>query len=434
MPGYLGYLGLTAFMLVIITYRISGAQVAAAIATGAVAIGVMSGSLQFSKVRLEALLIAAVYVVALLSVPEALDSDRASGRLGELMKVVLIYLVAVHTLTSTNRIVTLAGLWCVAYLLFPIRGTIVNYFLVGYRMEGRAIWNYVYQNPNDLAALTMITATLGMALFFTLRRPVHRKSVLAGIVASGLIILLSGSRGVMIGTAVAMAVFLWDRRRNTKTLLLFAAFGLAAIVFAPDVVRERMRTIGEDPGADWVREVDDGSMKERLAVWETALEIVRDYPVFGVGIGSFSKANYEYGARKDEVFGLAGAPTQDAHSTYLTVWTELGTIGLLLYLMFFAASWYRVFRTKQMAKRARRTDLAIPLAALEAGVLGYFVACLFASYEALTLPYLFLAVCASWCMVVRHQLPKRGSGRVDNARTSTRFVTQATPVTPQIVS
>ncbi len=347
----------------------------------------------------------------------------ASVRIQELAKLVLIYVVCIHTLNSMARIWTFAALWIGAFVLFPIRGTLVNY-LRGYRIEGRALWNYVFENPNDLAALTLITAFVAGALLVVARRRLTQAVLTAAISAAAVVILLSGSRGVFLGSAVAVIALAWYRRQRAHIVAGLALLCVLWVAFAPDVVRERMATLRylQDPEA--ARQIDAGSMQERLHIWSSALHIIGDYPLLGVGIGSFPAVNAAY--HRDErieggAFGRAGAEGQDAHSTYISIWAELGTIGLALYVAWFAMTWWRIWSVRRRTARSSPRSTA-SLQVLDAGLLGYFVSCLWANYMVLTLPYIFLGLCLSWAVQVQRapRLPEQHRVRRDMRPASLR--------------
>lgn len=76
------------------------------------------------------------------------------------------------------------------------------------------------------------------------------------------------------------------------------------------------------------------SVEVRLGYWQGALELVRQHPILGIGPGNFH----------DAYLGVKtpwATEVNYAHSAYLGLWSELGTPGLFLYLVF----WAMVLRT-----------------------------------------------------------------------------------------
>src|SRR5438552_3761607 len=96
-------------------------------------------------------------------------------------KLCLIMLVAANALRSTAQVRFFMIFFLACYALFPVRGAFVNYFS-HYTLFGRALWNYTYDNPNDLAALTLLLLSVAAALLTTERAPWIRRCALAGLV------------------------------------------------------------------------------------------------------------------------------------------------------------------------------------------------------------------------------------------------------------
>jgi O-antigen ligase len=70
----------------------------------------------------------------------------------------------------------------------------------------------------------------------------------------------------------------------------------------------------------------------RWSIWRGALDVITSHPILGVGAGNFSEAAMNYSesvqahsARKAEVAGVA-------HNMVLSVASQLGLVGLILFL------------------------------------------------------------------------------------------------------
>ena len=112
-----------------------------------------------------------------------------------LAKLCLIMLVAVNALRSPAQVRFFMIFFLACYALFPVRGTMVNYFVAHYTIFGRALWNYMYSNPNDLAALTLLPLSTAAALLATERTGWIRLGAIAGIAVLPVLILMTQSRG-----------------------------------------------------------------------------------------------------------------------------------------------------------------------------------------------------------------------------------------------
>ena len=67
----------------------------------------------------------------------------------------------------------------------------------------------------------------------------------------------------------------------------------------------------------------------RINIWKSCLNIIRDYPLFGVGPGNFGAVYERY---KPEIFIAKNLNVTCAHSNYLTVFIGWGLVGGLLFL------------------------------------------------------------------------------------------------------
>jgi len=68
----------------------------------------------------------------------------------------------------------------------------------------------------------------------------------------------------------------------------------------------------------------DRNVQERFVFWQDALKIVQEHPVFGLGGGAFEETFRRYQS-------YFYSSTQ-AHNHYIQMWTEVGTVGLLVFL------------------------------------------------------------------------------------------------------
>lgn len=180
-------------------------------------------------------------------------------------------------------------------------------------------------DPNDYASLLAIVMIVA---FFGLFR---RSKVAAGALSFALIvgILTSQSRtGLLVLAAVPLAVLFVPRlmaRLAGRTLLVYG-FALAVFVsialVAPstgDLVSERYSTLTQANNED--------TWSGRWSIWQGAVQVISSNPVLGVGSGNFPYVSPAYSAYAAQ---MEGAPV--AHNIFLSVTSELGFVGLTLFL------------------------------------------------------------------------------------------------------
>ncbi len=223
-------------------------------------------------------------------------------------------------------------------------GSGADHLLIGGRFF-RAFGTFGQPNPfagfMGLIAPLALMAAVGYGLRFW-RNHADRLSLLllmfylpaAGVMVSGLF--ASWSRGAWLGFAAAFAAMAFALPRKIHTGL---AFVVVLIVFTgllwftgllPRSIVARISSSTEEFFAfEDVRGVDITSenyaVVERLSHWQAALNMARDYPWLGVGMGNYELLYYRYRLINwDEPLG-------HAHNYYLNMLAEGGIIGLLVY-------------------------------------------------------------------------------------------------------
>ena len=121
--------------------------------------------------------------------------------------------------------------------------------------------------------------------------------------------------------------------------------------------------------------IEHPTIQIRLHTWKQALAIVRDHPVFGVGLGNYDVIGWKYLDETQEQLIIESNTRMDrTHNEYLNLTSELGLPGLLAFLTFLgltisgAVAWLRA--------SVKHENFWI-VAALTAGILSGLVDAIF---------------------------------------------------------
>jgi len=310
-----------------------------------------------------------------------------SDALTEHSKVFLVALVAVNALRTRTQIRYFVVFVLVAYILFPARSTLVNY-LHGYTLFGRAVGPFIYGNPNDLAAHTILLLGPALALWASSGRGSRARVIGLGSAAIlTVVIVLTQSRGAFLALgAMALPSTIALARRRPRAIVGLAAFVGLALYLAPASFWHRMQGLSKGTRFETIGEMDpEGSARQRFAVLQAASRIIRDHPVVGVGFGAYELVQYRY----NPALGYL-----DTHNTYLNVLAETGVPGLLLFLGIVISVVRTVRRTRRRASRAFPADAEM-LRWLEYALIGYLIAGVFGSFSKLAFLYVYLGLL--WC-------------------------------------
>jgi O-antigen ligase len=212
-----------------------------------------------------------------------------------------------------------------------------------------------FAQPNVLAFFLCLAIPVAVAL--SGHRPSRGRLValvLAGLATWGLLLTLS--RTALIGVFLALGILLLLPRFRRAALVglavvvVFSLFNLDAITQSEQVsvVGERLATLGRS-----------GALQHdpRSEIYSTAVRMIGDHPVLGVGAGNFSIVSLRYGLRDQD-----GLPYDHAHDVVLTFAAELGLPGLLA-LAWLLLSLIGPFRRALRRRRERHGLLRLGVAA-----------------------------------------------------------------------
>ena len=330
---------------------------------------------------------------ALMTALFAIAPEKAWQVLFELLKALVIFFVVMNVLRTPQQLRFYLLLILLAFVLFPARGTLQNY-VTGNTLQGRAVWNKMYSNSNDLAAITLLMLGSALAIATVKTQNVRvRRAVGALVPLTLVIILLTQSRGVFLGLLVGFGPPLLARvmkrpSRAAPVLVVVAVIAvlvpaaswhrLGSITNLPETVTERDKG-GQPPTSETKYEGwASASARQRYDILKTGLHIAASHPVLGVGIGCYREANARFAPQLGE---------RDAHNTYVSLAAEMGFPGLLLWLGLVGSVLIQVRRRHALLEADDRT---IQVLWIERAVIGYLVAGFFGSYAGLTIFYLFL--------------------------------------------
>ena len=173
---------------------------------------------------------------------------------------------------------------------------------------------------NDFALSLNILIPMCIYLFLRSKSKSKKLLYLCFTLLFVLSIIGTSSRGGSVAL-VAVLFYQWLKGRNKWVGLAGAAILIfIVLLFAPPAYFERMGTIKTYE--------TEGSAQGRIMAWKSALRMVADHPLTGVGAGHFPvKYGIEY---RPPGFGRTDIPWSNAHSVYFLVLGELGIPGLLV--------------------------------------------------------------------------------------------------------
>lgn len=318
------------------------------------------------------LTLAGFVLVVNLSAWMAFDPIRAEEIASSMFKIALIFYVGFCLMDSAYRLKVLLWTYILSqgYLAFEMN---LQTLLTGQNIivvnDGFGALN---NNTFALSLLPGIALALMTSIFE--RRLLLRGLSLFSALASLHVVLLSESRGGYLGLIVILVLAFYFMPKNRTTVPVFL-FGLViACYLVGEPVQKEFMTMFAD-------KLDD-SAAGRFDKWSGAFQVMKDYPLLGVGPNNFGLFSGNFSNVEAE---------SAAHNLYLQTAADCGIPGLLLLVSFYFITLRRLFHMIQWNSEAM--FMMDPLVASVttgafAGLVGYLTHSFFSAGVVIETPYL----------------------------------------------
>lgn len=354
-------------------------------------------------------LIVALVVLACISAPFGLSlGASASFILRDYSKVLLLWLLLVLAIRSTGDLSLLiwgyivgAGFLCwLSIFVYGVSDTGSR----AMRLSGEL---FMY-DPNDICVILIIALPLTLLVVQTARG--FRRWLAAAIVlACGATVALSGSRGGFLGLgAVVLALLCFANNIALRKRVGFAlALAAALLVAAPQGYWEQMKTMLE-PKSDYNWDSEDG----RLEIWKRGLGYMLNYPLTGVGIDNFGRAEGTISEKARYHVPGTGLKFNAPHNSTVQIGAELGIPGLVIWLSLTLGNIIGIVRLRRRipARWAQGTreerylhglTLYLPIS-----IFGFVVTSSFVSFAYLDPFYILVAFASGLYLLVGRRLAR----------------------------
>ncbi len=246
-----------------------------------------------------------------------------------------------------------------------------------------------FVHPNDFGAYLMVMASVLISLILSKKNTL--KTIALYSVPLGLSIVclvLTGSRGAWVSFAAAFLVV--GMLKAKRTAAVFAAILVVLFVVMPHSAKERIYDL---------KDTESGTTWERLKIWEGTINMIKEHPVLGFGVNTYSR---HFPDHKPEDY----PDDRYAHNCYLQMGAEIGIIGALLFIAFLVT--VLVFSLKGILSMpdGRRRNLA---GGLFAGVTGFSINSAFDTHLYSVTLAVFFWMLLGFCFSMSRSLPEEKS-------------------------
>ncbi len=239
----------------------------------------------------------------------------------------------------------------IAAVIFAILSlwAILQFFLLNAYFQGQA--RHPLADPSSLGALFSLAlfCTLGWILSDAPPRSRKFAVALASLLVCGIISTVArGPVFAFIPGIVLFCVLLWPKIKEHRKPLLCVV--LAAIAFYGVTLTGVQKRYDLGQRLFGTVTLSGDISNNRVKIWSSTVDMIKDRPLLGTGIGTYHLYFPEYRSSNDE------SGTSMAHNDPLQFWAELGVLGpLLFYAFVFSAAMrnFRALKDKQMPAQDR---------------------------------------------------------------------------------
>jgi O-antigen ligase len=415
------FIGLLYYTLAVVTFRAPGAR-------WAMLAAVLTLPLQTAPLRWHAVLswLSAFAVWSWVSALSVGGFPVAVTGAEDISKLAVIAIVIFNAVRTTPQVRFYLSFLLGCFLLFPVRGALVNY-LFGYSTFGRALWNYAYANPNDLAGFGLVFLSIALGYIFTTTHKLWRLGAIGASAVITIMIGLTQSRGAFLALIATTVLVFMTMRQRGRMLGIAACIGVMSLPFIPSSAYKRFGGLLNASTQSGMRGVDkEGSAEQRYQVLQLSAIMATENLTVGVGPMMYRGVSVAYGSRFAGRFPLARS-VADPHNTLLRVACEMGLVGVVIFVGMVGTIMLRAWRTSgEMLARGEAGGTLQRM--LMFGLVAYMLAGLFSSIPYINVLYFLLAILASVDVASREWLTARTAPLVPVPSTesmSTRFARRA---------
>ena len=264
----------------------------------------------------------------------------ARYEVSHISKILLMSFVMIVIVSTRERLRGLMLVTAASIGMLAIKGT-----LFGLRTGGESrVWgppdSFLSDNNSFGLAVNMC-----LPFFFYLAREEKNRWIRLALYACFICgigsVLLTYSRGGLLGLAVVLGAIAMNSRRKFIGGLLLALAALSVISFAPQAWMDRMGQFAQGSL--------DSSAEERLVAWQTAWNFSHEYPITGGGFDTIPDANVFQRYQPGPLPG--GFLSTGPHSIYFQLLGDQGFVGLGLFLLLTGSCFWTLFRVRRQARR-----------------------------------------------------------------------------------
>ncbi len=256
-------------------------------------------------------------------------------------------------------------------------------------------------DPNFFAQIMVVLIPISLERFLHEKKNSLRFIALWTFVVSVLTVLFTYSRGGFLAMAIGIIIVLlyYPPKQFQIPVIIFSMIVFVSLL--PPNYLARLNTLTGLFTPRGTLRIEERSLQGRLSENLAAIEMVKENPLFGVGLNSFKYLFPEYSKR----LGLASVATErEAHNLYLEVAAETGLIGFSIFALVLFICFRTMLRAKNSFEQAKMSDYSGMVTGFLGGFTAYFIAAMFIHNAFPRYFYVLLGIALSLRLVAQNTI------------------------------
>ena len=176
--------------------------------------------------------------------------------------------------------------------------------------------------PMSQGSLIAVFLPIYIILTMHVKQRRLKRIFIASVIVGFLALIFNGTRGVWLSSLIliptVILIYAKNKLKSFGIVMLVLAIIGGIFIETPNLSK-RISTIAN---------VHTRSISERLLMWDSALNMFKDYPVFGVGYGQ-----YKFAYQQEYISPKAREKTQEhAHNNVIQMLAECGIVGTAAFI------------------------------------------------------------------------------------------------------
>lgn len=329
----------------------------------------------------------------------------------EYSKTLIFALLVLVAIRNTTDLFTLV--W--AYVISSGILVWMSLFVFGLSKGGGAAarLSHLYSfDANDVGLVLLV----GLAFaILTLQTSSKRGLITSAVIIAGIGAALArtGSRGAFLGLLVfgAILLFVLHQVAVVKRIGFVLVTLVALVVAAPEGYWKQMQTM-TSPTEDYNWQTKDG----RVEVWKRGMGYMLSYPIFGLGLDNFPRAECQISPKLDTHIAGTGLRCTPPHSSYVEAGAELGLPGLIMWSSLVFGGIWSMYRLRKRLPRAwangdaEQRFLYLATLYFMLAMIGFAVTSAFLTFAWLDIVYIIVAFMTGLHICVGQKLRSGAAG------------------------